>query len=496
MNPSKRRVEGFDFLYIRGRSYEVRVQVPRPLRTSVGKWELKKSLGGDFSKARRLYHRTVADLQARIDAAKRSTLSPSPLVHSGDNAPTRDEIDAASYTHFKRMVERLRGKAISPTGIEGTSRIERQEAFRFMIENQIDAGEAEAWSTMSAQAEWLCQERGWTLDPASPNFEYLCQTMLRARIQAYRNELRRLEGHFSNDPNSDPLFGSTPPKPSKRPKTLGDLVEKFKVARSLNWSGSTEKNYIIIFRVIEEICGKETPLAEIDHDFCIGVRNRLLDVPANYQKRPATRGKSLVEAMQIAVAEGIPTISRSTVNSHLNKLGAIVRFGRDQGWIVGNPMAGIEVDDPVAPEEKRDPFTIDQLNQIFACSPWSGEVKGGGDRPSRYWAPLISMFSGARLTEICGQRVDEMIVEIGVRAFNFRHRPGDREIKNGKSRKVPVHPELIRLGFWDFVEDARKSGREMLFPDVSRDRLGKWGDGTSKWFSRLIDRLVLIATEI
>jgi integrase len=64
-------------------------------------------------------------------------------------------------------------------------------------------------------------------------------------------------------------------------------------------------------------------------------------------------------------------------------------------------------------------------------------------------------------------------------------------MKNDKSRVVPVHPELIRLGLWDYVEEARKSGREMLFPDVSRDRLGKWGDGTSKWFARLVKKLGL-----
>lgn len=71
------------------------------------------------------------------------------------------------------------------------------------------------------------------------------------------------------------------------------------------------------------------------------------------------------------------------------------------------------------------------------------------------------------------------------------HRPGVRDMKNDRSRVVPVHPELIRLGFWDYVEEGRKSGREQLFPDVSRGSLGKWGDGTSKWFTRLVKELAL-----
>ena len=100
------------------------------------------------------------------------------------------------------------------------------------------------------------------------------------------------------------------------------------------------------------------------------------------------------------------------------------------------------------------------------------------------------------MTEICGQLVSEMIDDDGVPVFDFRHRPGVRDMKNDKSRRVPVHPELIRFGFWDYVETARKSRRELLFPDVSRNKLGNWGDPTSKWFARLIDRLELRGTAL
>jgi integrase len=491
MSKNKRRVEGFDYLYQRGGSFEVRLQVPRPLRDAVGKGELKKSLGGDFGNVRREYHRTVADLQSLIVKARDAATTLAPLARRTQALPTREQITLACHAHFKRMGERIRGRAMLPVGKGAASRRERIEALQILIEDQIDLAETETFSAMSTHAAWLCEEHGWILDPSSSDFEYLCQTMLRARLQAYRDELRKLEVRYSTDPDRDPLFGAKPPAASKHPRTLGDLVAKFKSARSINWSGSTEKNYIIIFRVIEELCGSNTPLGEVDHDFCIEVRDKLLNVPSNYQKRPSTRGKPLNEVMKIAAREGLPRIKAATVNNHLNKLGAIVRYGRDQGWIVGNPMAGIEVKDDVSPEEKRDPFSTDQLNLIFASEPWVPGADRAGERPSRFWAPLIALYSGARLSEICGQLTAEMIIENEVRTFNFRHRPGEREIKNGKSRKVPVHPELIRLGFWDFVEEAKLSKRNILFPDVSRDRLGKWGDGTSKWFSRLIAKLGL-----
>jgi integrase len=496
MSASKRRVEGYDYLYQRGHSYEVRLQVPRPLRPIVGKGELKKSLGGDFAKARRTYHRTVADLAALIDAARPTDAQPSLDADRSHRVPSKSDIDLACHAHFHRMKKNMRGKVSLAVGDDPASRKSRADGYREMIEYHLDRLDNGDWGVMALDAEWLCDEKGWIVAEASDAFQYLCEMLLRARLQCYRDELRTLEGKMARDPDADPMFGSTAPKADKRPMTLGDLVTKFRSARDINWSTSTIKNYVIIFRVIEELCGKDTPLTNIDNDFCIGVRKRLLDVPSNYHKRPATRGKTLVEAIDIAAREGLPKISLATVNGHLNKLGAIIRYGRDHGWITGNPMAKIEVKDPIADEDKRDPFKVHQLNTIFACEPWASGPSAASARPSRYWAPVISLFSGARLTEICGQLVSEMVEEGGVCIFNFRHRPGVRDMKSDKSRKVPVHPELIRLGFWDYVQEARASKRELLFPDASRNQLGNWGDPTSKWFARLIDRLELSGTAL
>ncbi|WP_226019754.1 site-specific integrase [Novosphingobium sp. FKTRR1] len=496
MSASKRRVEGYDYLYQRGHSYEVRLQVPRPLRPAVGKGELKRSLGGDFAKVRKTYHRTVADLAALIDAARPVEVQSAFDADRSHPVPSKSDIDLACHAHFHRMKKNMRGKVSLAVGNDPASRKSRAEGYREMIEFHLDRLDHGDWGVMGLDAEWLCEEKGWIVPEASDAFQYLCEMLLRARLQCYRKELRTLEGKMARDPDADPMFGPSVPKTDNRPMKLGDLVTKFRGARGLDWSTSTIKNYVIIFRVIEELCGKDTPLADINEDFCIGVRKRLLDVPSNYQKRPATRGKTLVEAMDIAAREGLPKIGPATVNGHLNKLGAILRYGRDQGWIVGNPMAKIEVKDPIAAEDKRDPFKVHQLNAIFACEPWASGPGAALERPSRYWAPLISLFSGARLTEICGQLVSEMVEEGGVRLFDFRHRPGERDMKNDKSRKVPVHPDLIRLGFWDFVKEARKSGRKLLFSDASRNQLGNWGDPTSKWFARLIDRLDLSGTAL
>lgn len=75
-----------------------------------------------------------------------------------------------------------------------------------------------------------------------------------------------------------------------------------------------------------------------------------------------------------------------------------------------NPAKALRLPDPVAKRDKRLPFSKTQLRQIFDAPLYRGCVDGlrgynrvGPERPrnARFWVPLIGLFSGARLGEIC-----------------------------------------------------------------------------------------------
>jgi integrase len=57
----------------------------------------------------------------------------------------------------------------------------------------------------------------------------------------------------------------------------------------------------------------------------------------------------------------------------------------------------------------------------------------------------------------------------------------------GSARTIPVHPELVRLGFLTFVEAARKGGNQ-LFPPVSPAKPAG-AKAWTKWFGRYLDGL-------
>ena len=79
---------------------------------------------------------------------------------------------------------------------------------------------------------------------------------------------------------------------------------------------------------------------------------------------------------------------------------------------------------------------------------------------------------------------------------DVRHRDGidyidinavdeEKSLKTRSSRRqVPLHPELVRLGFLDHVERRRASGGGPLFPDLKPDNHGVQTGNFSKWWGR------------
>jgi integrase len=49
---------------------------------------------------------------------------------------------------------------------------------------------------------------------------------------------------------------------------------------------------------------------------------------------------------------------------------------------------------------------------------------------------------------------------------------------------VPIHDELVRLGFLDYVEERQHAKDERLFPLLKANSYGRWTPNWSKWWGR------------
>ncbi|QJD31393.1 integrase [Methylococcus geothermalis] len=185
-------------------------------------------------------------------------------------------------------------------------------------------------------------------------------------------------------------------------------------------------------------------------------------------------------------------LSASTVNGHLGSLSALFN------WAIADPHYGLErnpcngcrlPDESVVAELRQQsadkPFSPEQLKTFFE----SEAARTGVDTAYKYWIPLIQLYTGARIGEIC-QLTPGDIVRLpgGIPAFRLVA-ANARLSGMRKLRLVPVHPRLIALGLLEHAEHLR--GRDTLWPGLNIPRLGSKGQNFGMWLNRHLNMLGL-----
>jgi integrase len=66
--------------------------------------------------------------------------------------------------------------------------------------------------------------------------------------------------------------------------------------------------------------------------------------------------------------------------------------------------------------------------------------------PVRRWVPLLCAYSGARLSEVCQLRVEDVFQRGGVWCMKFDPEAGSLKNENSE-RAVPLHPAIVERGF-------------------------------------------------
>ena len=102
-----------------------------------------------------------------------------------------------------------------------------------------------------------------------------------------------------------------------------------------------------------------------------------------------------------------------------------------------------------------------------------------------HWIPLISLYSGLRLEEICRLRPPQDLVTIdGIYCFDIKKRDGWDPKTEAGTRLVPVHSWLLSHGFREFVIRQLANNSEHLFPELLLHKK-KLSSTFSRDFSRI-----------
>lgn len=448
-------------LYLRNGTYYFRRRVPTDLLQHYHpKAELNYSLKTkDRREAERLARLEAVRVDAEFHSVRRNLAATSIEV-----IPPEDvrKLSDAWIAHLLEEDEELR--------IEGlTERDYRKLSETLDIVNAGSRYELARGQTQHIEFEMedFCASHGFNIAPDSQAHKQLSYAFLRATVEATSRVMLRHQGELVDTPEA-PKLGSAP-KPKLTGLTLADILDKWKLERKP--APKTLLEWEMALRIFKELHGDLT-LDEITKSHIVAFKDKRIEDGRKW----------------------------ATVKKQLGALHSLLQYATDNDYIPINPASGVRVIKPKVDEDERQPFNSEDLKRIFGNELFTHKIlpplTGPGKRTdaagdAAYWIPLLALYTGARLNEL-GQLTKVDIVEAEEFAYIDLTNRGRKSIKtNSSKRKVPVHPELIRLGFLDYCR--KQSGP--LFPLLKFDSKGSRTQKFSDWFNQQFLRPVVGITD-
>lgn len=179
----------------------------------------------------------------------------------------------------------------------------------------------------------------------------------------------------------------------------------------------------------------------------------------------------------------LPTTPK-TARDRFNWIKSLLKYAaQDLELIPKSPWVGLEIKSRTTAQ--RQPWTEEHLNTLLSHEIWQTgtlpeDKKAGGH--AAYWVPLLGLYTGARCSELCQLMVHDIDTKATVPSIRITDEGEGQNVKSEAGhRTIPIHSELIRLGFLDYVKSVEET---KLWPNLPQ-REGKSGGYFSQWFGTL-----------
>ncbi len=442
------------YLIQRGDRFHARIVVPKRLRPIVGKVELSAPLGADRRQALRKLPAVVASIQDKIAAAERRYLRSSPEKTKVARPRPLDDLQIArihlaeglSTDEFFRDSDRR----YASSGFVDERQV---RALRDVVAGKADNDEIA--QAIGVALEVFRRRGNHCHEAGSVEWRRLARVLASAELAVLNHIILRDDGF--PDPDLPEALRPVDAKPEDAVAAtrVRDIFDGYR--RELAAAGKATDAAHRWSPIIEDL------ITFLGHDSARRIT-----------RRDMLRWKdSLLEKLA----------PKTVRDGYLATVKAAFNWAVDNDLLASNPAAGVKVRLARRNFAREKGFTDKEALAILTAAAHYKRPKK--ERPemaaAKRWAPLLCAFSGARIAEITQLRGEDVRHEHGV--DYLRITPDAGTVKSGLFRDVPLHPQLIELGFLDYVKTRGtgplfyRSGERVGRAHPSRvvaDRVGKW----------------------
>jgi integrase len=402
------------------------------------------------------------------------------------------EIDAQARECFASTLERMeadaaRGRPWSLATPDNEGDDPEVAGLSLAFDLLAEASEAGDFSMISDDLAAAQRRARVTVEPGTKAYRLLGDALISAKMAAVHGRMHALQGQVSEEPATfviggidrvslQPLARIVRPK---IPKGQGGMtlsqaaagyVAELQRDEGASLTEQTRGQHELAFRLFGQYV-KDASLSAIDRGLASKFIDAIATLDPNWGRSPQTKTLSVWELLEKFGGKG-EQLSNKTLNRYVSSLSSLYKWARKRGHFDGaNPFS----EQSRAKARKGTtgwlPYNDDELNALFG-SPLFRDAGEARIKPKQHsaetallWVPLIALFSGMRLGEVCQLRTADVRREGDVWVFNITEEGEGQSVKTFAGiRQAPVHSVLIGAGLLDYLR-ALPEGQ--LFPGLT-----------------------------
>jgi len=447
------------YLLNRDGRFFARLVVPKDLRKIVGKTELRAPLGPDRRTAMKHLPGAVATLQHQIAQAERKAAPANSAAAPPRYPLAPDQIAASHYTQRLAFDDQMRNSPMYPVA----SAISIDDGYVTTLRSGAAGrlSDRELAEVMGARIERFRAAGNLDAAPGSDEWRTIARALCSAELEALARVVERDEGNFTGQPSTPLLVNAKPPEDEPEPVNLRRLHKDYVTARVragfMKDGGKRDRP------VIENLC----------------------EFLGHCDARKVAKKDLLAWRDHLLTKLAAKTVS----DIYLSAVRSMFKWAHENEHLPDNPAGTVKQAKPRKVYSRERGYTDKEAVVVLKAS------RAHIPRPNQFgfiretthmtaakrWVPILCAFSGARVSEMSQLRKEDVRKEDD--RYIIRISPDAGTVKSGGYRDVPIHRQIIKEGFIEFVNAAKPgplfhgatdSAKYSRAAQTTSDQLARW----------------------
>ncbi|WP_186766689.1 tyrosine-type recombinase/integrase [Puniceibacterium confluentis] len=418
------------YLLYRDGRYFARLVIPVKLRPYFdGRTELRQALGADRRSATRMHPVALAELMHQIALAERKLAEVSGAqVTPGRYPLSLGQIAMRSYQARLRQDEDARNFSPDYAGVgidDGYAAKLRDGIAGKLRDKDLEA-------LVGHRITHFQLLGNTTAAYGSTEWRDLARAICISEYEALARVFERDDGDFSGQPEHPLLRNAEPEELPLPPVSLRGLFADYIASRNqLGRGRESERRWSPVIKHLHKHLGHDDA-RRISKQDLMAWRDNLMQ-----------------------------RLSPKTVNDvYLAAIRTIFSWAVREDRLPENPATAVRQEVPKKVKTRPKGFTLEEAERVltFSVSYFPKPLAGRASTEfpettaAKRWIPLLCAFTGARVTEMSQLRKEDVFQEGGINVIKIT--PDAGTVKTDEYRDVPLHRQIVELGFLDFVAQA------------------------------------------